>query len=104
MKMQEIKAALDKIGLPVAYRSFPENQAPALPYMCYYVSGSRNFAADGKVYEKINQVQIELYTDRKEELVEEKVEEVLDTLAVWEKTETYLDTEKCYQILYEIEV
>lgn len=103
MKLEKVKNALESTGLPVAYRAWPEGEAPALPYICYLVTGSSNFAADGQVYEKILRLQVELYTKFKDEVLEETVEQALSSF-VWEATEEYIDSEKCYQILYEIEV
>ena len=49
-------------------------------------------------------MQIELYEPLRDPETEAKVEAVLASVAFWEKTITYIETEKCYQILYEIEV
>lgn len=94
---------LQASSLPVAYRAFPEDEAPPLPYICYLTTGNNNFAADGKVYYGAIHIQVELYTKFKQPEVEEKVEEALSSL-YWEKSEEYIDSEKCYQILYELEV
>lgn len=103
MTLDEIKAMLETTGLPVTYYAWPVGAAPELPYICYLVAYTSNFAADGKVYHKIDHVQIELYTKWKEPKTEEKVEQALSSV-FWQKTETYLDSEQCFQILYEIEV
>lgn len=101
--LEKMKNILETTGLPVAYYAFPEGEAPPLPFICYLVSGSNNFIADGAVYHKIDRLQVELYTEVKDPAAEEAVEGVLASF-VWEKTETYIDSEKCYQIMYEIEV
>lgn len=103
MTLEDIVNMLEGTGLPVVYRAWPEKQAPPLPYICYLVSYTNNFSADGKVYCPINHLQIELYTELKEPRTEGKVEKALSSL-FWDKTETYIDSEKCYQITYEIEV
>lgn len=103
MTLAELKTALETSGIPFAYRAWPEGSAPPLPFGCYLVAYSNNFAADGVVYAKIDHIQIELYTALKDPAAEEKVETALSSF-VWEKIETYIDSEKCYQILYEIEV
>lgn len=103
MNLQELHSRLETTGMPVTYRKWAENAAPPLPNICYLVSNSNNFAADGKVYYRTNRVQVELYTKCKDLEAEAKVESALDSL-YWEKTETYIEGEKCYQILYEIEV
>lgn len=103
MTLSELGALLKTTGLPVSYRAWPENGAPPLPFVCYLEAGSNNFSADGVVYCPIKRVQVELYTKLKDPEAEDKVEAALSSF-FWEKTETYLDTEKCFQILYEIEV
>ena len=103
MTLQEIKAMLDTTGLPVTYRAWPIDEAPPMPYICYLVAFSNDFGADNVVYWPIDHLQIELYTELKDPESEGKVETALSSL-YWEKTETYIDEEKCYQIMYEIEV
>lgn len=64
-----------------------------------------NFAADGKVYCKVYQLDVELYTDLKSPELEAKVEELLDSYELfYERTETYFESEKLYEVLYEMEV
>lgn len=101
--LEMVKNILEATGIPVAYYAFPEEEAPPLPFICYLAAYSNNFIADGMVYCKIDHLQIELYTEVKDLEAEAKVEKALASF-VWEKTETYIDSEKCYQILYEIEV
>ena len=103
MTLEEFKSILESTGFPVTYHSWPESKAPPMPYICYYVSGSDNFAADGVVYYPVNQLQVELYTELKEPEAEAALETAL-AFFYWNKTETYIDTEQCYQIVYEIEV
>ena len=100
--MKRILEALESTGLPVAYRAWPEGQAPPLPYLCYLEGNSDNFAADGKVYVKINWYRVELYTAKKDPETEALVEKALDGF-VWEKENTYIESEKCYQTTYEME-
>lgn len=103
MKLEEFEKVLESTGLPVAYYAFPENEAPPLPFICYLVSYTDNFFADNKVYQMINHIQIEVYTKEKNIEIEEKVEKALSSF-LWDKTETYLDDEKCFEIIYELEV
>ena len=55
------------------------------------------------VYQVINRITIELYTESKAPEAENAVEAALKDLC-WEKSEEYLDDEQCYEIIYEIEV
>lgn len=105
MTLERIKTTLEATGLPVAYRAFPEGDAPTLPFVCYYSPYTNNFAADGVAYTIINHVNVELYTQVKEPATEGKVEAALTGAGIyWEKSETYLEEEKCFQMLYEFEV
>lgn len=103
MELKEICALLETTGLPVTYRAFPEGEAPPLPFICYMETGSNNFGADGIVYKKIKGIQIELYTVRKDVESEDKVEQAISSF-YWSKDENYIDSERCYQIVYEMEV
>ena len=102
--MDKIISILNEIGLPYAYDHFAEGESPNPPFICYLLPGSDNFAADGRVYYKINDVHIELYTDHKNTELELKVEEVLDRYNIfYNKSEVWIDSEKLYEVLYQFE-
>lgn len=103
MTLKELEKQLETTGLPIVYRAWPEKKAPPLPFICYLTAYSNNFGADNEVYQKINHIQVELYTKLKDPELEDKVEQALSSF-FWNKTEEYIDSERCYQILYEIEV
>jgi hypothetical protein len=99
--MDELVAMLQEMGLPFAYDHFAEGESPDPPFICYLLPGSDNFAADGRVYFKINEVRIEVYTDRKDLAVESKVEAVLDDRGIfYNKSEVWIGSEKLYEVLY----
>ena len=103
--MDKIISILNEIGLPYAYDHFAEGESPNPPFICYLLPGSDNFAADGRVYYKINDVHIELYTDHKNTELELKVEEVLDRYNIfYNKSEVWIDSEKLYEVLYQFEM
>ena len=105
MTIEELAAMLQKTGIPFAYDHFAEGESPEPPFICYLLPGSNNFAADGKVYFRINQVRIELYTDSKDLSVERKVETVLDEAGIfYNKSEVWIQSEKLYEVLYSFEV
>ena len=94
---------LEEIGLPFAYDHFTEGEAPEPPFICYRTPRSSNFSADGKVYLKGDIIYIELYTDRKDIDAEERVEAVLERHGTYyEKTETYIESEKLYEVIFYI--
>ena len=103
--MERLVAIMEEIGLPFAYHHFAEGESPDPPFICFLTSGSDNFAADGRDYFKINQINIELYTDRKAPDLEDSVEAVLDEHGIfYQKTEVWIDSEKLYEVLYQFEM
>lgn len=103
--MEKIAAILEKIGLPFAYDHFAEGESPAPPFICYLVPNSDNFSADGRVYYKINEIHIELYTDCKDLSAEQQVEAVLDEHGIfYEKNEVWIESENLYEVLYTFEM
>lgn len=100
----EIAQMIKSIGYPVAYHHYAEGQEPSKPYIVYLYPGSNNFSADGIVYQSVNQLDIELYTENKNLAAEKAVEAVLKEHGFfYEKSESYLETEKMFEVLYEME-
>ena len=103
--MEELVRIVSGMGIPFAYDHFAEGESPDPPFLCYLLPGSNNFSADGKVYYKIGRVNLELYTDRKDPEVEQKLEDVLDAASIfYNKTEVWIDSEKLYEVLYQFEM
>lgn len=50
--MDKLLEIMNAIGIPFAYDHFAEGESPAHPFIYYLLSGSDNFAADGRVYYK----------------------------------------------------
>jgi len=92
---------LKSTGLPIAYHHFTSPPTP--PYIVYLFSYSSNFGADNKVHSQADNYQVELYTTIKDPASEKLVEDLFDEHDIyWEKSETYIDSEGLYQVLYEI--
>ena len=70
--MDKLLEILKSAGFPYAYDHFAEGEAPDPPFVCYLLPGSDNFSADGKVYYRISEVRVELYTDQKDFAAEGK--------------------------------
>ena len=103
--MEELLQMLSETQIPFAYHHFAEGESPKPPFICYLLPGSNNFSADGKVYYKINEVHIELYTDLKDLAVEQQLEDVLDEHGIfYNKSETWIESEKLYEVLYTFEM
>ena len=76
--MEKLLSILDSIGIPYAYDHFAEGESPEPPFLCYLLPKSENFYADGKVYHRIREGLLELYTDFKELYSEQQEEMALD--------------------------
>lgn len=102
--MEELLQILNETQIPFAYHYFAEGESPEPPFICYLLPRSNNFSADGRVFYKINEVHIELYTDLKDMAVEQKLEEVLDEHGIfYNKSENWIESEKLYEVLYAFE-
>lgn len=103
--MDELLTMLHETAIPFAYDHFSEGESPSPPFICYLLPSSNHFSADGKVYLKVNEVNIELYTDRKDLTVEQTIEAVLDKYGFfYSKSETWIESEKLYEVLYTFEI
>jgi hypothetical protein len=96
---------LESIGLPLAYHHFEEGESPAPPFLIFYFPNTDNFGADDKVYQKVQILDIELYTDKKDPALEEQIESVLDDHEMfYDKNESWIASEKMYEVIYEMEI
>ena len=104
MTHNEIVEMLEETNLPIAYDHFAEGESPDPPFICFLFPGSDNFSADGRVYLKIRNVNVELYTDLKAPELEERLETVLDRHGIfYQKSEVWIEEEKLYEVLYQFE-
>ena len=102
---QEVMAMLTEMDIPFAYDHFVEGESPEPPFLVFLYPGSNHFAADGRVYFKVNRLNIELYTDKKDVELEETVEVVLDRHGIfYGKSEVWIESENLYEVLYQMEV
>lgn len=105
MTKAEVPQMLKEMNLPFAYDHFAEGEAVDPPFLIYLYPRANNFSADGVAYYKKDRLQMELYTDKKDIELEEKVETVLDKYGFfYSKSETWISSEKMYEVLYETEV
>lgn len=103
--MDKLLQIISEIDIPSAYDHFTEGESPDPPFLCYLLPGADNFAADGKAYFKVDQVHLELYTDKKDPEIEHIVEAVLDEHGIfYDRTEVWIESEKLYEVLYYFEM
>lgn len=100
--MQDLKILLEGLNIPVAYDHFNTETNP--PFLVFRRYSQSNFGADNIVYEKINNYYIYLVTEYKDPTLEEQLEAILTSAEIYYNVESeeYIDTEKCYQIVYSI--
>lgn len=105
MSHEEVMKMMEEMGLPFAYDHFVEGESPEPPFLVFLYPKADNFAADGIAYFKINQLDIELYADLKQPDLEERIEAVLLKHGIfYAKSEVWIESEKLYEVLYEMEV
>lgn len=105
MTFQEVKQMIESIGLPYTYDSFPNNVAPAPPYIVFNYPNNDDFGADNTNYVSIDLLNIELYTSTKDFELERNLEAVLNANGFYyDKTETFIRQDNIYQITYVTEV
>lgn len=97
MTLASLKAALAATGYPVAYSHFKTRQTP--PFICIRATGGADFRADDATYLRRRAVDVELYTDKKDEAAEAAVEAVIGPS---DCTESWIDEEKLYLTAYSI--
>lgn len=105
MTYKEVAAMIKSIGLPFSYHEFKEDTAVPPPFVCYSYPQSDDVQADNSNYQRIEQLQIDLYSDDKDFDNEAAIEAVLfDNGLTWEKLESYIDSERMYMVTYQTEV
>lgn len=103
MTQTELYNHLKSIGLPIKYSHFTDIPPP--PYITYVFAYSNDLIADNINYHPISNFQVELYTNKKDLASEKLVEDKLKELELpYLKLETYLDSEKVFQIIYEVQI
>lgn len=105
MKYEDIVTMLEEAGLPLAYHHFAEGESPDPPFLLFSIPATDNFAADDIIYLSFPEVDVELYTDRKDPALEEKLEAIFTRHEVcWEKSEVWISSERMYEVRYELTV
>ena len=105
MTYEEINDMMAEMGLPFAYHHFAERESPQPPFLLFLSPGKDTFSADNVAYHSFKQLDIELYTDKKSPALEEEIEDVLTQHEIYfTKTESWIASEKMYEVLYEMTI
>lgn len=104
MTQAELKTVLDSSGIPFAYRAWKNGHD--LPFGVFYFERDNPFAADGIVYAKKTLYALELYTAEKDPDAEAALEKALTAAGIFysKSDEFYIDEERMFYVIYEIEV
>ena len=101
MTRRELYAVLTKCGIPAAYGAFGNSPPP--PYIIFERYGSESICADNRTIRLYDEYRVELYTDKRNEELEEKLEELFDNAEIeYEISESYVSDERLFQTVYEI--
>ena len=94
MNRKDMQSLLMSFGRPVQYMRWKRGQAPELPYWLFRIPSRRDKKADNRNFQKVLKWQIDLYSDGKEEELEEKLEAALDAKRIpYTKHEDYIESE-----------
>lgn len=103
--MDKLVAIIKAMNLPYAYDHFVEGNSPEPPFLVYLLPRTNHFKSDGKIYYKVNVVQLEVYSDKKDLQLEKQIEHVLDSHEiVYEKSEIWIASERLYEVMYIFEM
>ncbi len=107
MTFKEINTMIASIGKSYTYHEWncaPED-VPALPWIVFRYPNILDFYADNKNYQRVTALEIEVCTENKDFDLEQTVESVLSSHGLtYTKEEDYLDTERMFDVRYELEV
>lgn len=106
MTIPQMKTLLESVNgfaNKVTYYEWPLNEAPALPFVCFFSASETDFAADNINYYSVPRFAVEVYTKLRD----------LDTEALFEtmfrnndiyftKGTEYLNDERCWVTVYTI--
>lgn len=104
MTLAELNTALRATGYPVAYSHFKQAVTP--PYIAYIEAGDSDIKADNHNYLSISNINVELYTDKKDLTAEAALQNKLKELEIpyRKNPDTWIEEEGLFQIIYEIQL
>lgn len=106
MKLTELVSLLRATGYPVAFSHFKvdsNNPAPSLPFVTYLTPSTENLIADNEVYQKVLNIEIELYTKNKDLTAESTLENMLNENELpFDYFQLWLESEQVFQTIYEV--
>lgn len=104
MTLTQLAQKLLALGYPVAYSHFKSTQTP--PFICYFDQGSGNFSADNETYHEVEFVDIELYSTKKDLVIERKIKDLLkeNKLPYTKAPPVWIESEGVFQFIFTIQL
>lgn len=101
MTLPQLAQLLASLKYDVSY-SHSTKEVPT-PFIVYHEKGTSNFGADNRVYQKVRNVEVELYTDKKDSKVEKELEDLFDAHSIfYDADEFFIESENLFQRIYYI--
>ena len=101
MELSEIYTRLKRLNIPTAYLRFSKPQN--LPFQVYYEAGGEVMGADTyNLFRRVN-VNIELYTEKKDITLERAIETQFRDVPLEKQSDIYLEKEDMHMVLYSFE-
>lgn len=106
MSIEEMKTLLESVpgfADKVTYYEWPINEAPELPFVCYFSQQEYTFPADNVAYYSRPRFSVELYTKQRDTATEALFEAAFTNAGIYYTKETeYLDDERCQVTVFSI--
>ena len=103
MTYDEIVTMLEEANLPLAYDHFAEGESPEPPFLIFLSPSEEIFGADNISYASFLEINVELYTDKKDPELEQRIENIFTKHDVYYlKFETWIESERFFETLYQI--
>lgn len=104
MTLADLAKLLVSLGYPVAYDHFTSTQTP--PFIVYLNPSDNTFGADNKVTYKTKDINIEVYTSKKDLALETKIEKLFDDNEIYydDPDEVFIPSENVYKRTYYITI
>jgi hypothetical protein len=103
MTYDELVTMLEEANLPLAYDHFAEGESPEPPFLIFLSPSSEIFGADNISYAAFPEINVELYTNKKDPELEQRIENIFTRHGIYYlKSETWIESERFFEVLYQI--
>lgn len=101
--METLLESVNGFADKVVYYEWPLNEAPQLPFVCYYSETEYTWAADNVTYYSRPRFTVELYTKTRDLDTEALFETAFTAAGLYFTKETaYLDDERCQMTVFSL--